>query len=342
MKKELEKLEKRAREELERVETRVDLKDFKKKYLGKSGRLSLILGKIKDLGEKERKLVGKKANDVKSWLEKKVEEERKKLEESVEKGEKIDVTIPVSAQRIKRGHLHPLTQVKREIMDIFQKMGFEIAEGPEVETDWYNFEALNMAEHHPARDMWDTFWLEVVEEGKPLLLRTHTSPVQIRYMEKHQPPIKIVASGKVFRHEKKDASHELQLYQLEGLMVGKEVNAAHFKAVVVEFFSRFFGKDLEIRMRPSFFPFTEPSFEIDVECVVCGGEGCSTCSKTGWLEMAGAGMVHPNVFKAVGFNPDEVQGFAFGLGIDRLAMMRYKIPHISWFHSGDLRFLEQF
>jgi len=252
--------------------------------------------------------------------------------------EKIDVTI--KGKKSRGGHLHPITQVKRRMMFIFQKMGFEVVSGPEVETEWYNFDALNILPDHPARDMWDTFWLKPKDGG--LLLRTHTSPVQARYMEKNKPPFRIIVPGKIFRHEATDASHEFQLYHLEGLMVGRSINAAHFKGVVEEFFKRFFEQEVKIRLRPSFFPFTEPSFEIDIECIICEGKGCSVCSKTGWLEMMGAGMVHPKVLKNVGIESKEWQGFAFGIGIDRLAMMYYKIPEIRWLHSGDIRFLNQF
>jgi len=248
---------------------------------------------------------------------------------------KFDITVP--GERIIGGHLHPLTLVRRKIEEIFQAMGFSIVEGPEVETEWYNFDALNIPKDHPARDVWDTFYLK-----KGGLLRTHTSPVQVRYMQKHQPPFRIIVPGRIFRHEATDASHEINFYQVEGLMVGKEISASNFKAIIQEFLSRFFDKRIAIRLRPSFFPFTEPSFEVDIKCLVCGGRGCSVCSRTCWLELIGAGMVHPNVLKAGGINPRNWQGFAFGLGMDRLAMMKYKIDDIRLFYSGDLRFLQQF
>lgn len=251
------------------------------------------------------------------------------------KGDKIDVTVP--GEKLARGHLHPLTLVKRTVEEIFQAMGFSVIEGPEVENQWYNFDALNIPKDHPARDLWDTFYLK-----NGLLLRTHTSPVQIRYMEKNNPPFRIIVPGRIFRHEATDASHEINFYQVEGLMVGKDVSAANFKAIIQEFLSRFFGKKIKARLRPSFFPFTEPSFEVDMTCLVCGGKGCRTCSKTGWIELMGAGMVHPNVLKAGGINPKNWQGFAFGMGMDRLAMMKYKINDVRLFYSGDLRFLEQF
>jgi len=227
--------------------------------------------------------------------------------------------------------------VKRKTEEIFEHMGFSVVEGTEIENEWYNFDALNIPKDHPARDLWDTFYLKA-----GLLLRTHTSPMQVRFMEKNQPPLRIIVPGRVFRHEATDASHEVNFYQIEGLMVGEDISAANFKAIVEEFFKRFFEKPIKIRMRPGYFPFTEPSFEVDLLCINCLGQGCSACQKTGWMEMMGAGMVHPQVFKNSGLNPKFWQGFAFGMGLDRLAMMKYKINDIRLFYSGDLRFLQQF
>jgi phenylalanyl-tRNA synthetase alpha chain len=239
----------------------------------------------------------------------------------------------------------------------FPALGFATVEGPEIETEFYNFDALNIPPDHPARDMWDTFWIrqdgeqwtltEDINSPNPhpagkLLLRTHTSPVQVRYMEMHHPPLRIIVPGRVYRYEATDASHEMQFHQLEGLMVGADVSVANFKHVMHSFFSQFFGTSAQIRLRPSYFTFTAPSIEMDVSCVICKGKGCSVCKKTGWLELGGAGMVHPKVFKAVGYNPKEVQGFAFGIGFNRMVMMRYKIPDVRLFNSGDLRFLKQF
>ena len=270
----------------------------------------------------------------------------------------MDISRP--GTRAEKGHLHPLTQITREITDIFSALGFEVVEGPEVETEYYNFDALNIPESHPAREMWDTFWLKQSAKGglfaqsdlqsksdlgqkkSRLLLRTHTSPVQVRYMETHNPPFRIIVPGRAYRYEATDASHDVQFHQVECLMVDKNVSIASFKAIIQEFFSRLFTKRVTIRLRPSYFPFTEPSFEIDISCIYCKGKGCSICKKTGWLELAGAGMVHPNVFKAAGYNPQEVRGFAFGMGIDRVAMMKYNIPDIRFFRSGDVRFLNQF
>ncbi len=323
-----------------------DLKELDtvyRKYLGKKGELTLILRSLKYLPEKERKKQGKLANQLKKEISSLIEGESKSIEKkgfSFAKAteDKLDVTVP--GEKPILGHLHPLTLVKRKTEEVFQAMGFSVIEGPEIENEWYNFDALNIPKDHPARDVWDTLWIKT--EEKPLLLRTHTSPVQIRYMEKNNPPLRIIVPGRIFRHEATDASHEINFYQLEGLMLGKEIATANFKAIIKEFFSRFFEKEVKIRLRPSYFPFTEPSFEVDMSCLVCGGKGCKVCSGTGWVELMGAGMVHPNVLKAAGVNPKNWQGFAFGIGMDRLAMMKYKINNIRLFYSGDLRFLQQF
>ncbi|MDD2731591.1 MAG: phenylalanine--tRNA ligase subunit alpha [Candidatus Pacebacteria bacterium] len=313
-----------------------DLDDIFRKYLGKKGSIAEIFNSLAEMSKKDRIKAGKEANELKSFLIDKINQKRLDLAETIKGKEQwIDISLP--AKGPKTGHLHPLTLIKRKVSEIFESMGFSYIEGPEIENEFYNFDALNIPKDHPARDAWDTFYLD-----KGLLLRTHTSPVQVRFMEKNNPPLRIFVPGRVFRHEATDASHEVNFYQIEGLMVGKDVSTANFKAVIKEFFSRFFGKKIEIRLRPSFFPFVEPGFEVDISCVVCKGKGCSVCSKTGWVEIMGAGMVHPNVLKASGINPKFWQGFAFGIGIDRLAMMKYKINDIRLFYSSDLRFLEQF
>ena len=235
------------------------------------------------------------------------------------------------------GHLHPLSQIIRAAVDIFSDLGFAVASGPEVETDYYNFDALNVPKDHPARDMQDTFWLKAGN-----VLRTHTSPVQVRYMEAHKPPLRIVVPGRVFRHEATDATHEAQFYQLEGLMVDRGVSMAHLKGVLGEFFKKLFGLDVQIRLRPSYFPFVEPGAEIDMSCFKCSGQGCGVCKQTGWIEIMGAGMVHPNVLTGVGIDPNEWSGFAFGVGVDRLAMLKYGIDDVRLFYSGDVRFVNQF
>lgn len=335
-------LKNRVKNEVEKTETLNGLNDIFKKYLGKDGEITQILSSLKKFPKSKRAKIGKEANELKNYLEKefkeKVENLKEKTKKSGEEAEWIDITIP--GKRIEAGHLHPLTQVRRKIEEIFQGMGFSIVEGPEVETEWYNFDAPNIPKDHPARDLWDTLWLK----NQKFLLRTHTTPVQIRYMEKNNPPLRIIAPGRVFRHEATDASHEINFYQVEGLMVDKKgkVTIANFKAIIEEFFNRFFGKKIEIRLRPSFFPFTEPSFEADISCPICGGKGCSTCKNSGWVEIMGAGMVHPNIFKNSGLNPKDWQGFAFGIGMDRLAMIKHKINDVRLFYGGDLRFLRQF
>lgn len=244
-------------------------------------------------------------------------------------------------QEIKqKGHFHPIAKITEEIISIFHSMGFSVATGPEVETEYYNFDALNIPANHPARDMWDTFWLK--PENARKLLRTHTSPVQIRYMEKHKPPIRIIAPGKVFRHEATDATHEAQFYQLEGLVVDTDINLSHLKGTLAKFFGDFFGSKTDVRFRPSFFPFVEPGIEVDMSCFKCGGKGCSTCKGTGWIEIMGAGMVHPKVLQACNIDPEKFKGFAFGCGIDRLVMAKYEIPDVRMLYSGDLRLVNQF
>jgi phenylalanyl-tRNA synthetase alpha chain len=329
----LKDIKKRAENEISLAQDFNQLKDIEKKYLGKKGELTQVLRSLKDLSVDDKKKIGKESNILKNELQELIDSKNFKEGES---NEFFDVTIP--SQKIETGHLHPLTLVRREIEDIFERIGFSVVQGPEVETEYYNFDALNIPKDHPARDMWDTFWLK----GKKELLRTHTSPGQVHYMEKNEPPFSIVVPGRVFRYEATDASHEINFYQVEGLMIGENVSATNFKAVIEKFFEMFFNTPAKIRLRPSFFPFTEPSFEVDLQCFICGGKGCSTCSKRGWLEMGGAGMVHPNVFKHAKLDPEKWQGFAFGFGLDRLAMMKYKIDDIRLFYSSDIRFLEQF
>lgn len=329
-------LKAQVKEEIERAKEIKDLDEIFKKYLGKKGELSQVFRSLRHLNEKERAEVGKEANRIRRFIEEKIKEKTSSLvKASKGKKEWFDVTVP--AKKPLLGHLHPLTLIKREIEKIFETMGFEVVEGPLVETEWYNFDALNIPKDHPARDVWDTFWLK-----NGLLLRTHTSPVQIRYMEKHQPPFKIIAPGRVFRHEATDASHEFDFWQVEGLMVDEDVTVSNFKGIISGFLEKFFNQKIKTRLRPSYFPFTEPSFELDIQCFFCKGKGCSVCKNTGWLEVIPGGMVHPNVFKYAGLNPRNWQGFAFGAGMNRLAMLKYKINDIRLFNSGDLRFLKQF
>ncbi|MCD6096719.1 phenylalanine--tRNA ligase subunit alpha [bacterium] len=324
-----------------------DLKELNlvfEKYLGRKGEISKFFRSLKDLPLEQRKIQGKKANQVKEVLEKKIQEKRtilsKKPFQEIKRAE-LDVTQP--GERINLGHLSILTYAKREVIDFFKSIGFEIIESPEVETEYYNFDALNIPDYHPARDSMDTFWLKNKEKSKDkFLLRTHTSPSQIRYMEKHKPPFRVITPGRVFRYEAIDASHEAQFYQVEGLAVSKDIGLANLRYVLENFLKYFFGREVNLRWRPGYFPFVEPGLEVDIECQVCQGKGCPTCKYAGFIELAGAGMVHPNVLKNGGINPYKWQGFAFGLGLDRLVMMRHNINDIRLFHSGDLRFMSQF
>lgn len=312
------------------------------KYLGRKSQLSEAMVLLKTLSDEQKRTVGKQANEVRVFLETALQDKRLELEAKGTHADLIDVTRPGVKKHA--GHLHPLTRVEEEIKQIFLSMNFSVVEGPEIETEHYNFDALNIPANHPAREMWDTFWVKgskneirktkrgQMEESRHLL-RTHTSPMQIRYMEKHVPPFQIIVPGRVFRYEATDASHEINFYQMEGLMLGEHVSLANFKYVIESFFKKFFNDpDMQFRFRPSYFPFVEPGVEVDIK-----RKGDSK-----WLEVMGAGMVHRNVLKAVGYNPDEVQGFAFGMGTDRLAMLKYKIPDIRLFYSGDLRFIKQF
>jgi phenylalanyl-tRNA synthetase alpha chain len=340
LKEKIDKIKKEALEALENIKSEEALENLRINFLGRKSEFTTILKGLKDLSEDVKKITGKHANEVREEIEKAFQKAQNKIEENKFdlKSEKIDVTIP--AHKIEKGHLHPITIIQNEIEDIFTSMGFEIADGPEVELEKYNFDALNVPKDHPARDMQDTFWLK--SEGERILLRTQTSPVQVRFMETHTPPFRIIAPGKIFRSEATDPTHEHTFHQFEALVVGDDVNVANFKYIAKEFFSRFFKKDITVRIRPSFFPFTEPSFEFDISCTVCSGKGCKSCKQTGWLEIGGAGMVNQNVFVSSGYPKNKYQGFAWGFGLERLAMMKYKIDHIRHFHSGDLRFISQF
>ena len=334
------------------------LEEIRVKFLGrKDGEITKILRSLKDLSIDEKRKIGPLANALQNEIEEALKEKLDflKAQSSKLKASIIDLTMP--GKKVSTGHLHPLTIVEKEIREIFKAMNFSVVDGPEVESEFYNFDALNIPKNHPARDAWDTFWLrqndsKLKAKSSKLLLRTHTSPVQIRYMEQHKPPFQIIVPGRVFRYEATDASHETNFHQVEGLMVGKNVTLANFKFVIQEFFSRLFSsgggsasggkKNVKIRLRPSYFPFVEPGLEVDVECVKCGGKGCGICKESGWLEIMGAGMVHPKVFEAAHYNPRDWRGFAFGLGLERIAMIKYNIPDIRLFCSGDLRFIKQF
>jgi phenylalanyl-tRNA synthetase alpha chain len=329
-------LESAALQSIRHARTPEELELLRVKYLGRKGDLTQILRGLKDQDPELRRLLGQEANRVKMALEKDLEEKERDLKEAARRvaSTTVDVTLP--GRRLPRGRLHPLNQIMAEVCDIFLHLGFEAVEGPEVELDWYNFEALNLPPDHPARDMQDTFYF-----SDKVLLRTHTSPMQIRTMEARQPPVRIIAPGKVYRRDS-DITHSPMFHQVEGLLVDKGVTFADLKGVLTAFVHQMFGPEVGVRFRPSYFPFTEPSAEVDIECVMCGGHGCRVCQATGWLEVLGSGMVHPAVFEAVGYDPETYTGFAFGLGIERIAMLKYGVDDIRLFFDNDLRFLRQF
>jgi phenylalanyl-tRNA synthetase alpha chain len=326
-----------------KVNTEEALNELEIRFLGRKSEFTALLKSLKDLSAKDRQTVGPLVNAVKHEMTKAFAEAYQKIKlASVDwEKERLDVTAP--GVKLPEGHLHILTQVQREIEDIFTSMGFDIVSGPEVETEFYNFNALNVPDNHPARDMQDTFWVKTKEGEEKLLLRTQTSAVQVRYMEKHTPPFQAIVIGKVFRNEATDTTHEFMFNQFEALMVGEDINVGNLKYIAQEFFSRFFKTEVKIRLRPSFFPFVEPGFEFDISCLSCGGEkGCSACRYQGWLELGGAGMVNQNVFVNAGYERNQYQGLAWGFGTERLAMMKYSIPDIRLFPAGDTRFLSQF
>lgn len=326
--------------EIHNAKTAQELEEVRHTYLGRKGYLTSILRGLSTLSLEERRDVGGQANELRSRIEQVLEERLRDLKGAQENGF-FDVSFP--GKKLVTGHLNPLTLILREIEDIYLSLGFSVVEGPEVETEFHNFDALNIPANHPAREMWDTFWLKRGDEKEQrMLLRTHTSPVQIRYMLTHQPPFRIIVPGTTYRYEATDARHEMQFTQVEGLAVGSDVTLANFKSIIEAFFSRLFAQKVEIRLRPGYFPFVEPGVEVDATCPRCKKKGCELCKFSGWLELGGAGMVHPNVFNAVKYNPKEVQGFAFGIGAERFAMIKYGIPDIRLFRSGDLRFIRQF
>jgi len=315
------------------------LDDIRVAAFGKKGEMTAILRGMGGLSAEERPVIGQMANDVRAALEEKLSQKKTALSKAAmnEKmaQEGLDVTLPGIRHTI--GHKHPVAMITDELCKIFMGMGYEIAEGPEVETDYHNFEALNIYKGHPARDEQDTFY---VEGG--LTLRTHTSPVQIRYMENNKPPIAIVAPGKTFRSDELDATHSPVFHQLEGLVVDKGIHMGHLKGALTTFAKALFGDDIKTRFRPHHFPFTEPSAEVDFSCFGCGGKGCRICKGEGWIEMGGCGMVHPKVLERCGIDPEVYSGFAFGMGIDRIAMQRYNIPHLKLLFENDMQFLKQF
>ena len=316
-----------------------DLDDARVLYLGKKGELTALLKGVSKLPKEDRPVMGDTINQAKVEIQKLIETRKDELEEiALEKRileEKIDVTLP--GRNVEKGGLHPITQTLNHIENIFTKGGFEVELGPEIEDDFHNFSALNIPEHHPARAMHDTFYFSA-----NTVLRTHTSPVQIRTLERQKPPVRIIAPGRVYRCDS-DVSHTPMFHQVEGLIVDKEATLAQLKGLLIDFLRSYFEKDdLQVRFRPSYFPFTEPSAEADIECVICGGEGCRVCKKTGWLEVLGCGVVHPNVLTAVEIDSEEFSGLAFGMGVERLAMLRYGVNDLRLFFENDIRFLKQF
>ena len=335
---ELKDLQEKALAELEKAETEDQFLAIRTKYIGRKGLLTGLLRNIAQVSDVDKPLFGKQCNELKNLLNARIEEalqtQATRKKEDILLKEKIDVTLPGSL--IRTGRLHPIIQIRQEICSIFASFGFSIVEGPEVELDYYNFEALNIPKNHPARDMQDTFYIE-----DNIVLRTHTSPVQVRVMEKVKPPLRILSPGKVYRRDS-DVSHTPMFHQIEGLLVDKGVSFGDLKGILTAFLKKIFGEGTTLRFRPSFFPFTEPSAEVDIRCVMCGGKGCRVCGQSGWLEILGSGMVDPAVFCNVDYDTEEYTGFAFGLGLERIAMLKYGISDIRLFFENDIRFLKQF
>lgn len=340
MKQMLESIKQNALEQLASLSGAAsELEALKVRYLGKKGELTAVLRGMGKLTPEERPVIGQKANEVReiieAAIEKKAAELKKKAREAKLEAERLDVTMP--AERKELGHRHPLAQVEGELCDVFLSMGFDVVEGPEVEYDYYNFQALNIPENHPARDTQDTFYVT-----DNILLRSQTSPVQVRVMEQQKPPIRIVSPGRVYRSDAVDATHSPVFHQLEGLVVDRGITMGDLKGMLETFAKNMFGSETKLRFRPHHFPFTEPSAEVDVSCFVCGGKGCRLCKGEGWIEILGAGMVHPNVLRGCGIDPDEYSGFAFGLGIERITMIKYGIDDMRLLYENDMRFLSQF
>jgi len=328
-------MEKKALQEIETADNLSGLEKFRVAYLGKKGLMTSIMRQLAEVPAEERPQIGKLANRVKGNLVKFFEKAQERVKsQKASQASFLDVTLPGREQE--RGHLHPINQVLAEICHIFMRMGFRIVKGPNVELDYYNFEALNFPKDHPARDMQDTLYI-----SDNVVLRTHTSPMQVRVMENRLPPVSVIAPGKVYRRDS-DVSHTPMFHQVEGFLVDKGVTFGDLKGTLTNFVHQMFGRDTTLRFRPSFFPFTEPSAEVDIQCVICGGKGCRTCSNTGWLEILGSGMVDPEVYRFVNYDPELYSGFAFGMGIERIAMLKYGIDDIQLFFKNDMRFLRQF
>ena len=334
MDKSIDSIYQEAMDELDGVSDLGALDAFNVRYLGRKGRLTAFLRNIANLPPEQRADAGKQANISKKKLEAAIKARGQALKAEKAAGERLDISLP--GRRPLPGSQHPITRITSEICDIFTRMGFNIAEGPEVELDYYNFEALNVPKYHPARDMQDTFYI-----SDNIVLRTQTSPMQIRVMEKQPPPVAVIAPGKVYRCDS-DLTHTPMFHQVEGLMVDTDISFADLKGILTAFVHAMYDEQTSLRFRPSFFPFTEPSAEVDILCVMCRGKGCRVCSQSGWLEILGSGMVHPNVFRSVGYDTAHISGFAFGMGVERIAMLKYGIDDIRKFFNNDMRFLRQF
>ena len=326
--------------ELAAIDSLQKLTPVRDKYLGrKNGLISLLMKELQGVAPDDKRHIGKRLNELKTGVETSLQEKEKCLATDALSArlnlDKVDVTLPGNRRPL--GHTHPLTQVRQEIEDIFTSIGYTIEDGPEIETTFYNFEALNIPEHHPARDPQDTFYI-----SDSLLLRTHTSPVQVRTMQRQKPPLRIICPGKVYRRDNPDATHSPAFQQIEGLAVDEGITFRDFKGTLEYFLKEFFSPKTKVRFRPSYFAFTEPSAEVDISCIFCGGTGCRVCKMSGWVEVLGAGMVNPAVFDCVNYDPEKYTGYAFGLGIERFAIIKYAINNIQYFYEGDLRFLEQF
>ncbi len=333
-----------ALDELKKIDNPRELESWRVRYLGKKSRLTQILRSLATLPLEERREMGAQANEIKRALESNLSEKEKLLQEALLtsplESQGLDVTLP--GRPLPTGRLHPTTQILNEICDVFKNMGFQVIEGPDVEWDYYNFEALNIPQHHPARDMFATLWIDAGMGGKARLLRTHTSPMQIRLMEKERPPIRAIVPGRTYRYEATDATHESMFYQVEGLAVDKNITLADLKGTLFEFCRCLFGEERKVRFRCDYFPFVEPGVEVAIRCSACDGAGCRLCSYSGWIEILGAGMVHPEVLSRVDIDPELYSGFAFGLGVERIPILRHGIDDIRLFYGNDLRFLKQF
>jgi len=331
---------------IESAPTAEALKDVEREYLGKKGQVTGLLKGVKDLSLEEKKSIGKAVNELKKELADVIQKRGKSIEIEIINAQLENDWLDLSAPGTRRkcGNIHPLAQTQEAVERIFQQMGFTIIDGPEIESEYYNFEALNVPAYHPARDMQDTFFIDKEAHGDEgrLVLRTQTSPNQVRTMLKYGAPLRIIVPGRVFRNEALDASHEHTFDQVEGLLIDKDISIAHLKGTMQEFLGRLFRKEMKVRFRPGYFPFVEPGLELDMSCVFCGGDGCKTCKRTGWIEFMGCGMVHPNVLRAGGVDPKEYQGWAFGFGLTRLVMMKHAINDIRYLTSGDLRINKQF